>query len=64
MSRIVCATNAGEDSRAVHVAAFRRAAEEDSRLTFFHVLGGSDYQEQPGRVREAIRIETQGLLHA
>jgi hypothetical protein len=64
VSRIVCATNAGEDSRAVHVAAFRRAAEQDSELAFLHVLGGSDYQEQPERVREAIRIEMEWLLHA
>ncbi len=64
MSRIVCATNAGEDSRAVHMAAFRRAAEGSSQLSFLHVLGGDDFNEQPERMREAVRTEMEWLLHA
>lgn len=64
MSGIVCATNAGEDSRAVHMAAFRRAAGGAGRLSFLHVLGGDDFNEQPERMREAIRLEMEWLLHA
>ena len=64
MSGILCATNAGEDSRAVHIAAFRKAAAQDSRLTFLHVVGGEDFYSQPERMREAIRLEMEWLLYA
>jgi nucleotide-binding universal stress UspA family protein len=64
MSVIVCATNAGEDSRAVHTAAFRRAAEAGTPVVFFHVIGGAAYTEQPERMREAIRKEMKWLLNA
>lgn len=64
MSRIVCATNAGEDSRAVHIAAFRRAVQSDCALTFLHVLGGVDFFEQPDRMQSAIVTEMEWLLHA
>ncbi|MDX2343924.1 MAG: universal stress protein [Acidimicrobiia bacterium] len=64
MSRIVCATNAGEDSRVVHMAAFRRAVTEESHLTFLHVLGGRDFAEQPDRMQRAITEEMSWLLHA
>ena len=64
MSGILCATNAGEDSRAVHIAAFRKAAGQDSRLTFLHVVGGEDFYAQPERMREAIRLEMEWLLYA
>lgn len=64
MSGILCATNAGEDSRAVHIAAFRKAAAQDSRLTFLHVVGGEDFYAQPERMREAIRLEMEWLLYA
>jgi nucleotide-binding universal stress UspA family protein len=64
MSRILCATNAGEDSRAVHIAAFRKAAESGSPLTFLHVIGGEDFYAQPERMREAIRLEMEWLLYA
>lgn len=64
MSRILCSTNAGEDSRTVHIAAFRAAAESDSELTFLHVLGGDAFYAQPERMREAIRLEMEWLLYA
>jgi len=64
VSSLVCATNAGEDSRAVHIAAFQRADEAGIPVAFFHVIGGSDYAEQPERMREAIREEMNWLLHA
>lgn len=63
MSRIVCATHAGEESRALHIAAFRRAAEAGSSLTFLHVLGGLDFDEQPNRMQDAIQTEMEWLLH-
>ena len=64
MTGIVCATNAGEDSRALHIAAFERAAETGSPLTFIHVIGGADFLEQPERMKEAIRLEMDWLLDA
>jgi nucleotide-binding universal stress UspA family protein len=64
MTMIVCATNAGEDSRSIHIAAFEKAAEIGASLTFVHVIGGSDFFEQPERMREAIREEMDWLLHA
>lgn len=64
MTRIVCATNAGAESRVVHIAAFRRAAETGSALTFLHVLGGQDFEQQPARMRTAIQTEMEWLLHA
>jgi len=64
VSRILCATNAGEDSRAVHTVAFRDAAEQGSELTFLHVIGGDDFYAQPERMREAIRLEMEWLLYA
>lgn len=64
MKSIVCATNAGEDSRAVHIAAFRRAAEEETNVIFLHVISGQDFDEQPDRMREAITEEMGWLLHA
>lgn len=63
MSVIVCATHAGEESRALHIAAFRRAAEAGSSLTFLHVLGGQDFDEQPNRMQAAIQTEMEWLLH-
>ncbi|VAW09677.1 hypothetical protein MNBD_ACTINO02-1644, partial [hydrothermal vent metagenome] len=57
-------TNAGEDSRAVHVAAFASAVERDAKLTFLHVVGGDDFYDQPERMREAIRAEMEWLLYA
>ncbi len=64
MKGIVCATNAGEDSRAVHMAAFRRALEEETNVIFLHVIGGSDFDEQPVRMQRAIVEELDWLLHA
>jgi len=64
MKQFVCATNAGEDSRAVHTAAFRRAAQEGAEVVFLHVIGGHDFDEQPDRMREAIVEEMGWLLHA
>lgn len=64
MSTIVCATNAGKDSRAVHIAAYRRATESGSSLIFLHVVGGPDFTEQPQRMRDAILKEMEWLLHA
>ena len=64
MTHIVCATNAGEDSRVVHTAAFRKAADGESALIFLHVIGGDDFNDQPERMREAIRVEMGWLLHA
>lgn len=64
MTGIVCATNAGEDSRALHIAAFERAATTGTSLTFLHVIGGPDFFEQPERMKEAIRTEMDWLLHA
>lgn len=63
MKRIVCATNAGATSRAMHTAAFRRAAETEGSLTFLHVLGGQAFDEQPDRMRAAIETEMEWLLH-
>lgn len=63
MTAIVCATNAGEDSRAVHLAAFRRAADTDSTVVFLHMLGGTDYETESERMRVAIKAELQWLLH-
>jgi hypothetical protein len=62
MKQIVCATNAGEASRAMHTTAFRRAAEDGASLTFLHVLGGPDFDEQPDRMRAAIETEMEWLL--
>lgn len=64
MTGILCATNAGEDSRVVHIAAFQRAAKRDSELTFLHVIGGDDFYSQPEGMREAIRAEMEWLLYA
>jgi hypothetical protein len=64
MSGIVCATNAGEDSRAVHMAAFLRAAAEDTKVIFLHVIGGQAFEEQPDRMQRAITEEMGWLLHA
>jgi hypothetical protein len=64
MTGIACGTNAGEDSRALHIAAFEKAATTGSLLTFVHVIGGSDFFEQPERMKEAIRTEMDWLLHA
>ena len=47
-----------------YTTAFRRAAHAGSPVTFLHVLGGSDYAEQPERMRAAIREEMRWLLHA
>jgi nucleotide-binding universal stress UspA family protein len=47
----------------MHIAAFRRAAEAGSSLTFLHVLGGQDFDEQPERMRAAIQTEMEWLLH-
>ena len=64
MSSIVCATNAGEDSRAVHMAAFRRAEADNTKVIFLHVLGGQGFDGQPPRMRKAITEELGWLLHA
>jgi nucleotide-binding universal stress UspA family protein len=64
VSRIVCATSAGEASRVLHIAAFQRAAEMDALLIFLHVLEGPDFDEQPARMQAAIKTEMEWLLHA
>ncbi len=64
MTGILCSTNAGEDSRAVHMAAFASAVERNTELTFLHVVGGDDFYAQPERMREAIRAEMEWLLYA
>ena len=63
MGRIMLATNAGTDARVLHVAALRRAEERDADLTVVHVIGGPDYDAQPEQMQEAIKSETEWLIH-
>ena len=64
MTGILCATDAGQGSRQVHVAAFERAAASTESLTFLHVVGGPDYTAQSEQMRAAILHESKWLLHA
>ena len=63
MRRIMLATNAGADARVLHVAALRRADASSSDLAVVHVIDGGDYQAQPDQLQDAIRSETEWLLH-
>ena len=63
MSRIMLATNAGTDSRILHVVALRRAEEQGADLAVVHVIGGADFDAQPDQMQEAIKSETEWLIH-
>jgi len=61
---IICATRAGEHSRAVHDAAVRMAVEQSSSITFVHVLDGQEYLDHTESMKEAIRDEARWLIYS
>jgi len=61
---IICATRAGEHSRAVHDAAVRMAVEQNSSVTFVHVLDGQEYLDHNESMKEAIRDEARWLINS
>lgn len=64
MGKVVCATRAGEHSRAVHRVAIEAVAGTDDEVLFVHVLGTAAYRSQPPYLQEAIRLELEWLLNA
>jgi nucleotide-binding universal stress UspA family protein len=59
---IVCATRAGEHSRAVHDTAIRMAVADDQPVTFVHVLDGEEYLGHNPSMQAAIRDEARWLI--
>lgn len=57
MSNVVCATRAGEGSRAVQLAAIDYAAQPGKELTFLYVIDLSSLGEVDDIIREALRQE-------
>lgn len=59
MTRIVCATRAGEGSRAVQMAAIREAKETGQHLVFLYIVESRYYES----VDEAMRPFVRGELY-
>ncbi|MEZ4518447.1 MAG: universal stress protein [Chloroflexota bacterium] len=57
MSKIVCATRAGEGSRAVQLAAIERAREPGQQLTFLYVIDPDSLADVDEMIREHLRSE-------
>ena len=64
MSKIVCATKAAQNSRAVHEAAFRLANELDLELEFLHVIAVPNYEDLMEPLQDAVRSELYWLVHS
>jgi nucleotide-binding universal stress UspA family protein len=57
MSNIVCATRAGEGSRAVQMAAIDHARGPDKRLTFLYIIDATSLGEVDDMIAAALREE-------
>lgn len=64
MSKIVCATKAAQNSRAVHEAAFRLAEETGLDLEFLHVIAVPNFDDLMEPLQEAVRSELHWLVHS
>lgn len=57
MSSIVCATRAGEGSRAVQLAAIERARRPNQELVFLYIIDSNSLGEVEEMIRESLRLE-------
>ncbi len=64
MTRIVCATKAAQNSRAVHQRAFEIAAETGHDLEFLHVVAVPNFDDLMEPMQEAVRSELHWLVHS
>ena len=64
MTKIVCATKAAQNSRAVHQRAFEIAAETGYDIEFLHVVAVPNFDDLMEPMQEAVRSELHWLVHS